>query len=180
MQLPRGRAESGPPNPERGPAAEPLPKRCAPRQGREGEAQGCSPPALPAHPGTMGAGSPPPAAPGAERTAAAEKFGVRGLGAAGGPSPAFSSCLRTSPPEAAPGDGGVGGEPPLPPLPPAASRHPRGRRGGGGESAAAALGGAGSRSEPPAMRGGRAGGAAPSPFGAPAGCLLLLRGSAAE
>lgn len=37
------------------PVAEPLPERCAPRQGRGREAQGAAPPAPPARPGSMGA-----------------------------------------------------------------------------------------------------------------------------
>lgn len=68
------------------PAAEPLPERCAPRQGRGREAQGAAPPAPPARPGSMGAGSPP------------LRGRAKSLGAGGGPSPALSSCLGTSPP----------------------------------------------------------------------------------
>lgn len=65
-----------------GPAAEPLPTSCPPRQGRGKEAQRCPPPAPPARLGTMGSRR--------------KKFGVRGRG--GGPSRALSFCLGTSSP----------------------------------------------------------------------------------
>lgn len=128
-----------------GPAAEPLPTSCPPRQGRGKEAQRCPPPAPPARLGTMGSRR--------------KKFGVRGRG--GGPSPALSFCLGTSSPrrlrETGWDEGGGGGF---------ASR----RTPANGESAAVTRSGAGSRSEPRAVRGGRAGSAAPSPLGSPAGC----------
>lgn len=85
--------------------------------------------------------------------------------------------------------GSGGGEAAPPRRSASAWGHPRpggsGRRGGmrgegggfasrrtpaNGESAAVTRSGAGSRSEPRAVRGGRAGSAAPSPLGSPAGC----------
>lgn len=169
VQLPRGRVELGPPNPERGRQPSPSPS-VAPRvKAGDGKRRAAHPrPLLPARaPWGPGPRRPPLPGPSAPQP-------LKSLGSGGGrrllPSAQLlSGAILAS---AAPGDGGRA----LPPLPLAEPRHPQGT----GESAAAALCGAGSRSEPPAVRGGRAGGAAPSPLGAPAGCLLLLRGSAAE